>query len=159
MATSFSDSQGDRWDLRLDIGLARRIRDVLGVDLVNHGGDAIERLGRDVFLLVDVLFLTCEAQAASRGVSDEQFGRRLAGDAIAAAVDAFMEALANFTPSPRRAILTMVWQKTKAIAAAQQATVQAMLDNGQIDAAIEDVMTSGSSCSASPESSASSPTG
>ncbi len=157
MSASFTDSEGTRWDLRLDIVIARRIRDVLGVDLVNRGNEEIERLGRDAFLLVDVIYLVCEGQAKERNITDEQFGRRLAGDPISEATDAFMEALIRFTPSPRRTILATVWSKTRAIAAAKQEAVTAMVNSGEIDQMLTAMMF-GSTSSGSPESSASAPT-
>jgi hypothetical protein len=50
---SFQDLAGRRWLLKLNYGLAERIKDALGVDLSNaHDGQAFIKLGRDPKLLI-----------------------------------------------------------------------------------------------------------
>ena len=64
---------------------------------------------------MDVLYVVCKRQADSAGVTDEQFGRAMAGDAVDAATKAFLEELADFTPSPRdraqaRKVVEATWK-------------------------------------------------
>jgi hypothetical protein len=92
----------------------KRVRAVLGIDLVNvitldaKGEvkvDLIDRIANDPCLLVDILCVLTEKQAASLGVSDIQFGECLAGDAIEDATKAFLHELVDFFPGAKRLVL------------------------------------------------------
>jgi hypothetical protein len=128
---TFQDNAGRTWTVALSIWTVKRVRDVLGVDLLDLGGQTVwptrtregeqlpgnllSRLIADPILLVDVLYVACKDQADAAGVTDEQFGRAMAGDSIDAATRAFLEELADFTPSPRdraraRKVLAATWR-------------------------------------------------
>lgn len=70
------------------------MRDRLGIDLTNRA-DYL-RLANDTTLYVRVLWLLCSAQADRRGVTPEQFGRSLAGNAIDRATAALIAASVPF---------------------------------------------------------------
>lgn len=97
---TFEDNAGREWQLSLNVATARRIRDALSFDLLEVA-DSVKRLSTDPILLCDVIYVLCREQADERGVSDEDFGRSMAGDAIAAATDALLEEYVDFCPSPR----------------------------------------------------------
>ena len=48
-----------------------------------------------------MLYCLCKDQADKQSISDENFGRALAGDAITQAADAFVEELIDFFPDAR----------------------------------------------------------
>jgi hypothetical protein len=105
---TFQDNAGRTWTIALNVWTLKRVRDLLAVDLLDLAGDEtnpgsglLHRFIADPILLVDVLYVACKDQADPLGVTDEQFGRAMAGDAIDAATRAFLEELADFTPSPR----------------------------------------------------------
>ena len=106
---SFRDNSGREWHLEFTIPSARRIRKLLGVDVLNFE-DCLPRLSADPILLCDVLFLLVEEQAARLGVTDEQFGESLAGEALESACDAFVESLIHFFPPRRREVLKAMQQ-------------------------------------------------
>ena len=120
---TFRDNDGRSWDLTLNIYAVKQVRDVLGVDLLDPSGSPkgenaddclLRKLIADPVLLVDVLYVVCRDQAEKAGVTDEQFGRAMAGDAIDEATRAFLEELADFTPSPRdraraRKVIDATW--------------------------------------------------
>jgi len=96
---TFADSAGRQWKVELTLGAAKRIQALTGVNLLElDRGDPplLTRLGLDVMLLCDVIFAVLEPQAEAAGVSDEQFGEALGGEAILAARTAFFEELADF---------------------------------------------------------------
>ena len=120
---TFRDNDGRSWNLTLNVYAVKKVRDLLGVDLLDLGGETpsakepglLYRLIADPVLLVDVLYVVCRDQADQAGVTDEQFGRAMAGDAIDAATRAFLEELADFTPSPRdraraRKVIDATWK-------------------------------------------------
>jgi len=96
---TFTDSFSQTWTVALNIGAVKRLKGLLGVDIMNlHEGDPplISRLGTDVILVCDVIFALVKPQADQLGVTDEQFAAGLGGEAILAAHKAFYEELTSF---------------------------------------------------------------
>lgn len=100
IATRFTDEAGREWAVEVNCGTLWRVRDALGVNLTADLPAVMERLAKDPALLANVLFVVCERQADGRGVSDEEFGRGLRGEAIGRAAGALVAALVEFSPSP-----------------------------------------------------------
>ncbi|MCC6653332.1 MAG: hypothetical protein IT348_19430 [Candidatus Eisenbacteria bacterium] len=122
----FKDARGKRWDIRINVSAVKRVRDLLGVELhriLDPAADVGQQL-EDPETLVNTIYLLCSAQADEAGVSDEQFGRRLAGDAIAAATKALLAAIVEFASGPQRLVLLGSLKVAAGIDAhaAQQAT-------------------------------------
>ena len=104
---NFKDNQGRSWQIALNVYEMKRIRAILGIDLVNvitlskDGAvkvDLVDRIANDPCLLVDILWVLVEAKAKELGVSDVDFGRSLAGAAIEEATKAFLDELVDFVP-------------------------------------------------------------
>ena len=96
---SFKDEQGRNWDLTINIGTVKRVQGLLDVNLLElEKGDPplLTRLGTELMLLVDIIYVLCKTQCEERGVSDEDFGLALNGEAICAAQEAFYEELVLF---------------------------------------------------------------
>ena len=111
---TFTDSKGRSWEVELNIRQMKRVRDTLGIDLVNVisagkdgtvSTDTLERVANDPILLVDILWVLCEGQAKPAGVTDDDFGSSLAGDSIEEATRAFLDELVDFFPGARRLYL------------------------------------------------------
>jgi hypothetical protein len=103
---SFTDSTGRSWQLEVLVGTIKRVRALAGVDLLGVlEGVMLDKLASDAVLLVDVLYACCKEQADGLGISDEQFGRSMTGDALEAGSLALLEALADFFPSRQRLLL------------------------------------------------------
>ncbi len=167
MAKSFADTQGRTWNITVTVDTVRRVKQSLDLDLLDIlGGEALERIVSDPVLLCDLLYVTCRPQAEQAGVSDEDFGRSLAGDSLDEATTAFLEALTDFFPSRKRAALKTLLAKMRAAEErlAQQVTARlesAELDR-QIDAELERLLSgdqgiSGAPSGISPDTSASIP--
>ena len=110
----FTDTKERVWDVELNVRQMKRVRDVLGIDLVNviQAGkdgavatDTLDRVANDPILLVDILWVLCEGQAKAAGVTDDDFGSSLAGDSISDATRAFLDELVDFFPGARRLFL------------------------------------------------------
>ena len=96
---TFTDNAGRTWTLSLTIDSAKRVRDLLGINLLEpEAGDPplITRLGTDEFLLCDVLYCLIKPQADSLNITSEQFGQSIGGDVILAAQTVFYDELIDF---------------------------------------------------------------
>jgi len=103
---SFTDNEDRTWPVTLTIGSAKRVRGLLGLNLLEpcepdttaegEGLPVLTRLGTDVMLLCDVIFALVKPQADQQGVTDEQWAEAMGGDAILAAQQAFYEELVDF---------------------------------------------------------------
>jgi hypothetical protein len=88
----------------MNLAAVKRVRGLVGVDLyklVEDGYQALARLASDPVALADVLYCLVKDEADARGITDEEFGRGLAGDAILLAANAFVEELIDFFPDAR----------------------------------------------------------
>ena len=101
---SFVDNSRRTWEIAINVAAVKRIRGLLGIDLyalVDDGFKSLSKLVSDPVTLADVLYCLCKDQAEKQSISDEEFGRALAGDAITQAADAFVEELIDFFPDAR----------------------------------------------------------
>lgn len=159
---TFTDNAGRTWTIAINVDVLKRVRGLVDVNLLDIiDGKLIERLYRDPVLLCDVVYAVCKPEADARSVSDEDFGRAMAGDAIEQATKALLEELVLFSPSPRdraniQRVLETTWQvmdKARDLVEARLATV----DAEQIVA--QALATSGTSSGSAPELPASTPAG
>ena len=140
---TFRDNASRTWNLALNVYAVKKVRDLMGVDLLDlDSGDKPEdkllsRLIADPILLVDLLYVVCKGEADQKGVTDEQFGQAMAGDVIDTATKAFLEELADFTPSPRdRARARKVIQATWTVIDRAQDLMDAKVEK-ELPAAVE----------------------
>ncbi len=132
---SFKDNQGRQWSVEINVTAIKRVRGLTGEDLMQViEGTLIEKLIRDPVLLCDVVYAICKPEADACSVSDEEFGKAMAGDAIEAATTAVLEELVGFCPSPRdRANLGRVLQATRKVMDRARDLVEKKLDSGELD--------------------------
>ena len=162
----FKDNAGRIWTVDINVTTLKRVRGLTGVDLMQViEGTLIEKFIRDPVLLCDVVYAVCKPEADSAKVSDEEFGKAMAGDAIEAATGAVLDELISFCPSPRdRANLGRVLQATRKVMDRARDLVEKKLDSGELDRLADRLLTegspeatAGSSSISAPESSASTP--
>ncbi|MBX3364010.1 MAG: hypothetical protein KF866_04525 [Phycisphaeraceae bacterium] len=156
----FKDNAGREWTVEVNVAALKRVKSLAGVDLLGVlDGTLIERLIRDPVLLCDVVYSVCKPQADERGVTDEDFGRAMAGDAIEHATGALLEELVSFCPSPRdRANLGRVLKATRDVMDKARDMVEARLESGELEKAAEEALqTLGTSSGSAPASSGSTP--
>lgn len=98
----FKDNAGRTWTISVNVAAIKRVSSLVGVNLLDAaGGKLIQSLISDPVKLVDVLYALCQPEAVRLGVTDEQFGEAMAGDAIDLATTAMLEDLADFFPQAR----------------------------------------------------------
>ena len=107
----FKDTQGRSWSVTIDIGTAKRVRDVTGCDLLDSTGAVLDALSADTIQLVDVLWVIVMPQARQIGISDEQFGASLNGDVIEQATEALVQEMLDFCPTRKANLLRGMMKK------------------------------------------------
>lgn len=101
---TFTDNAGRTWTVQVNVAAIKRVRGLLGVDLyrlVDDGFQALAKLVSDPVQLADVLYCLVKDEADAKQITDEEFGRGLAGDVITLAADSFVEELIDFFPDAR----------------------------------------------------------
>ena len=99
MNRTFKDNEGRVWTPKVTLYEAARIKRNCNIHIEDF--DDIQRMVQDPMLLCDTLFIVCEDEAVRKGVSAENFGRSLFGDAIKAAREALLTAVSDFFSDPR----------------------------------------------------------
>ena len=163
----FKDNAGRTWTVDINVATLKRVRGLTGVDLMQViEGTLIEKFIRDPVLLCDVVYAVCKPEADAAKVSDEEFGKAMAGDAIEAATGAVLDELISFCPSPRdRANLGRVLQATNRVMdKARDLTekrIETLTSESELDKLVNRMVpeprTPGSSSTSAPELSASTP--
>lgn len=141
---TFNDNAGRSWNVEVNVAAIKRVRGLTQVNLLEIiEGTLIEKLVRDPVLLCDVIYAICKPQADSvtPPVSDEEFGRSMAGDAIEHATAALLEELVSFCPSPRdRKNLGRVLDATKKVMDKARDLIEAKIDSGELEKAAEQAL-------------------
>ena len=155
---TFTDTLGRVWTIHVTVDTIKRVRALTGTDLLTvAGGDLLERLSTDPVLLADVVYAVIQPEAETRQVSDIDFGRALAGDAISSATAAMLEDLVDFFPAPKRALLAKALGKLTEMQNALMAAASARVEALDATSLADQALTPGTSSGASPASSAAIP--
>ena len=134
---TFVDNAGRTWTVSITVDSIKRVKGLLGVNLLDAvGGDLLEKLVGDPVLLCDVVFALCKPQAEQASVSDEDFGRSMAGDAIERATTALLEDLVDFFPGLRRSLLAKALAKLRAMEAVAFQAAEKRLDDPSLEAQV-----------------------
>ena len=162
---SFTDNNGRTWIIAVNVGSLKRVRALCNVDLANiitiepgktPNVDLLERLASDPVLLVDVLYAVCKPEADAKNVSDEDFGRAMAGDAIELATSALLDEIIDFFPEAKRRMFQKILSATRRFEIKSKKALAELLEDPEldtkIDAALEQLMNSSLASQESPES-------
>lgn len=165
--TAITDNNGQTWTLSMNVNTLRRVKALCGVNLTEivtlepgkqPDTTLLEQLASDPILLVDVLYAVVKPEADAKGITDEAFGAAMVGDAIDQAVNALLDEVINFFPSPKRKVLSRLIQAGRRFAKKQEEALNQLLENPALDQAIEQALTGSSdSVTNSAESSESTP--
>lgn len=156
----FTDTKGRVWEVELNVRQMKRVRDILGIDLVNviQAGkdgavatDTLDRVADDPILLVDVLWVLCEGQAKAAGVTDDDFGSSLAGDSIADATRAFLDELVDFFPGAKRLFLAKAVSLARRFGGEMEAALGKALEDPELERRVAESMRSSASSPGSSE--------
>jgi hypothetical protein len=161
---TFTDNTGRTWTLVISVDAIKRVRALAGVNLMEAvEGNLIERLVADPVLLCDVIYAVAKPEADANQVTDEAFGRAMAGDAIEHATTALLEELVDFFPRDRRRLLGKALEKLNKLNQMAVNAVEQKLDSGEMEKQMQAALAAldkrstptplGNSSGSSPESS------
>jgi hypothetical protein len=104
----FTDGKNRTWQLNLDAPKISSVRSSLDINLIDEEGQAMQKLASDPILLVDVLWHLCSPQVEPGKVTPVDFAEGLVGDVIETATAALVQAVVDFFPKRKRALLTAI---------------------------------------------------
>ena len=139
----FKDSKGNTWDVAVNVGSVRQVKDALGFDLmdvVSQNSAVLTNLYEDPMTLVDTLYVLCKNQADARGVSDMEFGTAFNGDAIQEATRALIEGLLDFFPPRRREILKKMIAKMESVETAAMERIGQEIDSLDVETILNEAL-------------------
>jgi hypothetical protein len=168
---TFADNAGRTWAIAVNVATVKRVKDLLQVNLLEIAdpkGKLLEKVVEDPVLLCDILFCLVKPEADAKGISDEDFGRSLAGDVLGTATDALLGEIADFFPKGRREIMQRILAKLTALQEKATGLALLKLDDPELDRQMEEELraaldqatgrkTSTSAAGSSPGSPASTP--
>jgi hypothetical protein len=141
MPQSISDTAGRVWSVPIDTTTIKRVRTILGVDLMSFvEGDLMGRLMGDVVLFVDVLYAICKPEADARGVTDEQFGQAMSGEVLQAAEEALADGLFAISHPSRRQAARTAWEKAKQVRDRVTEMVVLRINDPRLERRIEEIL-------------------
>jgi hypothetical protein len=150
---TFTDNAGRTWTVAINVECIKRVKTLLSVNLLDAiEGKLIEQLVSDPILLCDVIFAICKPEADTKEISDEEFGRAMAGDAIDNATTALLEELVDFFPSGKRQVLAKALAKLKTFQSKAVETASKRLDDPRLDQQLEALLSEGELPETSPGS-------
>ena len=141
---SFTDNKGRIWTLEVTVATIKRVRGLCKVDLNSiveldknnkPSAELLERLSFDPVLLVDVLYAVCKPQADKLGITDEDFGEAMAGDAIEHATTALLEEVIDFFPEATRLVMRKILSASRKFSEAARRKLEAEL-NGEFESRV-----------------------
>jgi hypothetical protein len=152
----FKDNKGRTWAIEINVWAVKRVRGLLNVNLTGLVDDGFEKLAelmKDTVAVIDVIYVLCKDEADKAGVSDEDFGRAMYGDALAHAKDAFLEELTDFFEDRRiREGLRKVLSLSRSLQDQMMEKMTEQMDRIDVDAEAQKLIASLHSAPASSDS-------
>lgn len=123
----FTDTVGREWVLSVNVASLKRVRSLVGVDILDIEGGVLDQIASDPVSLCDILYAICQPAATAANVSDIEFGESLSGDVLEAATESLLKAIADFFPKPKRDAIHDLLRRTKMIGEKLTAEAEAKL--------------------------------
>lgn len=103
---TFVDDRGRTWAVHITCGSLKRIAAHAGFDIADiSNGKAVDLFGGNTTHLLDILWPCVKATAERDGVTYDEFGDGLRGEALSSATAVLKEELLDFFPPSRRALM------------------------------------------------------
>lgn len=97
------DSKGRTFNIKVNIGTAKRVKDLTGHDILDLTGEdrdnIFSKIKSDPFTLADIITVLIEEDLKALNLTKEAFLESFTGDIIDDFSDALMQEIADFFPS------------------------------------------------------------
>ena len=139
---TFTDNTGRVGTLAVNVAAIKRVRALCGVNLSsiveldkdnNPDTKLIEQLSTDPVLLVDVLYAVCKNECDQKGISDEEFGMAMSGDAIEHATTALLDEIIDFFPEAKRLAFKKILSATRRFEEIARKRLEAIMSDGEFE--------------------------
>ena len=139
---SFTDNAGRIWTVAVNVAAIKRVRAICDVDLNaivemdeknNPSTKLLEKLATDPVLLVDVLYAVCKNEADAQSITDEDFGRAMAGDVIDHATAALLDEIVNFFPEAKRQAFQKILSATRRFEKIAREKLESLISDGRFE--------------------------
>lgn len=138
---SFKDCEGREWHVSVNVDSIKRVKSLINIDLLDVAdGKLFSVVLANPITLVNTVYCLCLPQAEQRNVSDADFGRAMAGDAIDHASTAVLEELIDFFPNRQRQILRKALTKVQEVEARGADLAVKHLDSPELATMIESTL-------------------
>ncbi|GAB5513516.1 hypothetical protein [Rhodopirellula baltica] len=129
---TFSDSRGQIWNLSLTLGKVRKVRDALGLDLLNP--NHYQQILSSLTDRLAYVFLLCEEQAKGLDIDADEFEKRIYGKTSEASHALLGESAAFFRKlGPDQEPMALLAEKSVESMKAGSARLKEMKSTGQLD--------------------------
>lgn len=110
---SFKDANGRDWELRFTYAQLQRVKEKLGLDLLNltEGPKEVYRLRFNIPVLVNLLYFCLDAK--NQGIDEEAFFAGFDGDTFDPAYEALQQEYVDFFPKSQRPAMSQTLGKMK----------------------------------------------
>ena len=140
---TFTDNVDRVWTISVNVATLKRVNSLLKIDPLTafeSESDLLQQLIRNPVLLVDVIYAICKPEADAKNVSDEDFGRGMAGDAIETATQSLFEELAAFFPTKRRSLYKKALTKLDQFQKKAIQMAETKLDSPELNEKLEAIL-------------------
>ncbi|MCC9645020.1 hypothetical protein LOC71_22310 [Rhodopirellula sp. JC740] len=135
---TFSDNRGQIWNLSLTLGKVRKVRDVLGLDLLNLNHS--QQLQASLTDRLAYVYLLCEEQAKGLDIDADEFEERLYGKASEASQALMGESVTFFRKlGPDLEPMAMMAERCMKSMKAGSARLKEMKSSGQLDSLFKEM--------------------
>lgn len=132
----FTDDQGREWKIALSYGVLQKIKEELGIDLLDiRNSAAAQRLQFDLPAFLNLLYFACDAKA--QGVDEQSFWDGFRGDVFDAAYSAFQDEYTDFFPKAQRSLMKTALGKTAQTVAMGMQAAQEEIESPETSEALQ----------------------
>lgn len=148
---TFEDRKGTEHLIDINVATVKRVKATLDVDLLDvvKKPETLERLIDDPIFLCDLIYVVVDP----KDITDEEFGERMAGDAIERATSALLEDLANFFPASKRGVLMKAISKLNEFQEQALKLAHQKLDSPELNESLRQMLESSGDSSTSSQGS------
>jgi len=157
--SSFTDTKGRDWSVAVNVGTMAAVKRETGVNLaeaIKPSSDVIETISTDPSVFFEILTVILKKQLDDKSVSVDEFAEGLDDEDVAIdAMKSLIEGIIDFFPKgrslPLKKAFNRLWSATEKKATAQAAAAMSRLEELDVDAMADEIlsqtMSSGSSTS------------